>query len=230
MLGEHNRLVRGRLERYLGEEVNTTGDGFLAMFASARGAIRCAASIRDATAGIGLPVRIGVHTGEVELLPGDIGGVAVHAAARVMALGGASDIMVSSSTRGLVEGDDLRFESRGAQEFKGLVDPARGLHPRRLIDNAMPAPHKRRISAGASSWTGAPGPPRDCDPAAAPASPLDTGGARCPCGRLGHHDQSDRTRTRSVARRFATIQEVAEELDIRVDLVPRGGRVTWTAC
>ena len=104
-------------------EVNTTGDGFLAMFASARGAIRCAASIRDATAAIGLPVRIGIHTGEVELLPGDIGGVAVHAAARVMALGGASDIMVSASTRGLVEDGDLRFESRGVQQLKGLSIP-----------------------------------------------------------------------------------------------------------
>ena len=123
LLGEHNRLVRSRLERYLGQEVNTTGDGFLAMFASARGAIRCAMSIRDATAGIGLPVRIGVHTGEIELLPGDIGGVAVHAAARVMALGGASDIMVSSSTRGLVEDDALRFESKGEQELKGLSAP-----------------------------------------------------------------------------------------------------------
>jgi len=122
-LGEHNRLVRARLERYLGQEVNTTGDGFLAMFASAVGAIRCAASIRDATAGLGLPVRIGVHTGEVELLPGDIGGVAVHAAARVMALGQASDVMVSSSTRGLVEDGGLRFESRGAQRLKGLPTP-----------------------------------------------------------------------------------------------------------
>ena len=123
LLGEHNRLVRGRLERYLGQEVHTTGDGFLAMFASARGALRCAVSIRDATAGIELPVRIGVHTGEIELLPGDIGGLAVHAAARVMALGGASDIMVSSSTRGLVEGGDLRFESRGEQQLKGLASP-----------------------------------------------------------------------------------------------------------
>jgi class 3 adenylate cyclase len=122
-LGEHNRLVRARLERYLGQEVNTTGDGFLAMFASAIGAIRCAASIRDATAGIGLPVRTGVHTGEVELLPGDIGGLAVHAAARVMALGGASDVMVSSTTRGLVEDGVLRFESRGVQPLKGLPTP-----------------------------------------------------------------------------------------------------------
>ena len=93
------------------------------MFASARGALRCAVSIRDATAGIELPVRIGVHTGEIELLPGDIGGLAVHAAARVMALGGASDIMVSSSTRSLVEGGDLRFESRGEQQLKGLASP-----------------------------------------------------------------------------------------------------------
>ena len=119
-LGEHNRLVRSRLERYLGREVNTTGDGFLAMFASAIGAIRCAASIRGATAGMGLPVRIGVHTGEIELLPGDIGGVAVHAAARVMALGRASDVMVSSSTYGLIEDRQLHFESRGAQHLKGL--------------------------------------------------------------------------------------------------------------
>ena len=122
-LGEHNRLVRARLERYLGKEVNTTGDGFLAMFASAVGAIRCAASIRDATAGIGLPVRTGVHTGEVELLPGDIGGLAVHAAARVMALGEASDVIVSSTTRSLVEDGGLRFTSRGVQSLKGLPAP-----------------------------------------------------------------------------------------------------------
>lgn len=122
-LGEHNRVVRARLERYLGTEVNTTGDGFLAMFASALGAIRCAASIRTAAEAIGMPVRIGVHTGEVELLPGDIGGVAVHAAARVMALGGASEVMVSSSTRGLVAEGDLRFESRGVQSLKGLPTP-----------------------------------------------------------------------------------------------------------
>ncbi len=122
-LGEHNRLIRTRLDRYLGKEVNTTGDGFLAMFASTVAAIRCAASIRDATAEMGLPVRIGIHTGEVELLPGDIGGLAVHAAARVMALGGASEIVVSSSTRALVEGDDLRFASQGVQQLKGLPAP-----------------------------------------------------------------------------------------------------------
>jgi class 3 adenylate cyclase len=122
-LGEHNRLIRARFDRYLGKEVNTTGDGFLAMFASALAAIRCAASIRDATAGIGLPVRIGVHTGEVELLPGDIGGLAVHATARVMAVGRESEVMVSSSARGLIEDGGIRFESRGAQDLKGLPSP-----------------------------------------------------------------------------------------------------------
>lgn len=122
-LSEHNRIVRMRFERYQAEEVNTTGDGFLAMFASARGAIGCAASIRDATDEVGLPVRIGVHTGEVELLPNDIGGIAVHTAARVMALGGPSDIVVSSSTRGLVEDGGLRFESKGVHRLKGLSSP-----------------------------------------------------------------------------------------------------------
>lgn len=122
-LGEHNRIVRTWLERYRGEEVSTTGDGFLAMFASARGAIGCAAAIRTATDAIGLPVRIGIHTGEVEVLPDDISGLAVHAAARVMGLGGASEVIVSASARGLVDDPALRFESRGTQELKGLPTP-----------------------------------------------------------------------------------------------------------
>lgn len=122
-LGEHNRVVRTRLERYPAEEVNTTGDGFLAMFASARGAIDCAASIREATDAIGLPVRIGVHTGEVELLPGDIGGVAVHVAARVMSLGGPSEIMVSAGARGMVEDGGHHFASTGKHQLKGVSSP-----------------------------------------------------------------------------------------------------------
>lgn len=122
-LGEHNRVVRTRLERYLGQEVKTTGDGFLAIFASALGAIRCAMAIRDATREIGLSVRIGVHTGEVELLRGDIGGMAVHVAARVMALGAASEILISAGTRGLVEDPVLRFETRGSQRLKGVPYP-----------------------------------------------------------------------------------------------------------
>jgi class 3 adenylate cyclase len=80
-------------------------------------------AIRDAVRGLDIQVRIGVHTGEVEILPDDVGGVAVHAAARIMGLGGASEIIVSAVTRDLVEGSELRFEDRGRHEVKGLARP-----------------------------------------------------------------------------------------------------------
>ena len=83
----HNRLIRAQFDRFRGREVNTTGDGFLATFGSAAGAIRSAVAMRDAVRGLGIELRIGIHTGEVEVLPNDIGGVAVHAASRIMALG-----------------------------------------------------------------------------------------------------------------------------------------------
>ncbi len=120
VLAEHNRLVRAQFDRFRGREVSTTGDGFLATFNSAGGAIRAAVAMRDAVRALGIEVRIGVHTGEVEVLPDDVGGVAVHATARIMALGGPSEIVVSSVTRGLVEGTDLRFEARGRHQVKGL--------------------------------------------------------------------------------------------------------------
>jgi class 3 adenylate cyclase len=123
LLTEHNRVIRAQFDRFRGHEVNTTGDGFIATFASAAGALRCGAAIRDATRELGLELRIGVHTGEVEVLPNDIGGVAVHAAARIMALGGASEVIVSSVTRGLAEGSGLRFEERGRHQVKGLELP-----------------------------------------------------------------------------------------------------------
>ncbi len=123
VLAEHNRLTRAALDRFRGREVNTTGDGFLATFGSAAGALRAAVAMRDAVRGLGIELRIGIHTGEVEVLPSDIGGVAVHAASRIMALGRASEIIVSSVTRGLVEGSDLRFEERGRHEVKGLEWP-----------------------------------------------------------------------------------------------------------
>jgi class 3 adenylate cyclase len=123
VLAEHNRLIRAQLERFRGREVNTTGDGFLATFGSAAGALRSALATRDAIRGLGIELRIGVHTGEVDVLPNDIGGVAVHAAARIMALGGASEIIVSSVTRGLVEGSGFRFSERGHHQVKGLERP-----------------------------------------------------------------------------------------------------------
>lgn len=123
LLGDHNRIIRAQLDRFRGREVNTTGDGFLATFGSAAAALRCAMGMRDGMGGLGIEIRIGIHTGEVEVLPNDIGGVAVHAAARIMALGQASEVIVSSVTRGLVDGSGLMFEERGRHHVKGLEQP-----------------------------------------------------------------------------------------------------------
>jgi class 3 adenylate cyclase len=123
VLSEHNRLARAQFDRFRGREVSTTGDGFLATFNSAGAAIRAAIAMREAVRGLGIEVRIGVHTGEVEVLPDDIGGVAVHAASRIMGLAGGSEIVVSSVTRGLVEGGDFPFEPRGRHTVKGLERP-----------------------------------------------------------------------------------------------------------
>ncbi|HWP00634.1 MAG TPA: adenylate/guanylate cyclase domain-containing protein [Methylococcus sp.] len=97
VLTDHNRLVRAQLLRFGGSEVNTTGDGFLATFRSAIAALRCAAAIVDVVREAGIEVRAGVHTGEVEIMGSDVGGVAVHAAARIMGLAGASEVYVSAS-------------------------------------------------------------------------------------------------------------------------------------
>jgi len=123
LLGEHDRLVRTQLDRSGGHEVNTTGDGFIATFQSAISALRCAAAIRDGVRSLGLQVRVGVNTGEVELVDNDVRGVTVHAAARIMALAGPSEILTSDLTRALVAGSGLHFVERGAHEVKGFDQP-----------------------------------------------------------------------------------------------------------
>lgn len=123
LLADHNRVIRACLDRYGGREVNTTGDGFLAMFSSAGAALSAAAAMRAGTNQMGVGVRVGVHTGEIELLPDDIGGLAVHAAARIMSLGGDSEVIVSAVTRDLVDARLYRLEERGAFELKGLDHP-----------------------------------------------------------------------------------------------------------
>ena len=123
VLSDHNRLVRAQLHRFGGSEVNTTGDGFLATFRSAVGALRCAAAIVEGLRDTGIEVRIGVHTGEVEPIGDDIGGVAVHATARVMALAGPSEVLTSAMTVGLAEGSGLVLERQGAKVVKGLERP-----------------------------------------------------------------------------------------------------------
>ena len=123
VLREHNRVTRVLIERYRGTEVDTTGDGFLATFPSAASALRCALAIRDAMRPLGLEVRIGVHSGEVEGAGSSITGINIHATARIMALAGASRIFVSSVARGLAEGSGLSFEDAGRHEVKGIERP-----------------------------------------------------------------------------------------------------------
>jgi class 3 adenylate cyclase len=120
MLLAHNVAMRTEIERFRGRELKTTGDGFLASFDSASRAVRCGQAMVAATRAGGLDVRVGCHTGEVELVHGDAHGVAVHAAARVMALAGAGQVFVSWTTRDLLAGSPISVETAGSHELKGL--------------------------------------------------------------------------------------------------------------
>jgi pimeloyl-ACP methyl ester carboxylesterase len=126
LLARHNDAVRQQLARFSGEEIDTAGDGFLALFDGPARAIRCGLGVRDALRELGLDVRAGVHTGEVERPAGDKPrGIAVHVGARVMSLAGAGEVFVSATTRDLVAGSGLEFEDRGEQELKGVDGPRR---------------------------------------------------------------------------------------------------------
>jgi class 3 adenylate cyclase len=116
----HNTRLRDQLNTFRGREVKTTGDGFLAIFDSATRAVRCGAAMARSASTMGLPIRVGVHTGEVELVGNDARGLAVHAAARVMSLGGPDEVLVSSTTYDLLEGSGLNLEEAGTHEMKGL--------------------------------------------------------------------------------------------------------------
>jgi len=120
LLDAHDAVVRSQLTRFRGREVNTSGDGFLAMFDGPQRAIRCAMSIRDAVQALGIEVRAGLHTGECEIRGDDIGGIGVHIGARGSGLAGPNDVLVSSTLRDLVIGSGLAFEERGAHELKGV--------------------------------------------------------------------------------------------------------------
>ena len=120
LLDAHDAVVRSQLSRFRGREVNTSGDGFLAMFDGPQRAIRCAMAIRDAVQVLGIEVRAGLHTGECEVRGDDIGGIAVHIGARVSALAGSGEVLVSSTLRDLVIGSGLEFEDRGIHELKGV--------------------------------------------------------------------------------------------------------------
>jgi class 3 adenylate cyclase len=120
LLTVHDELTRRLVEAVGGRLVKTTGDGILATFDGPGRAIHCAAALRDELAGIGVQLRAGVHTGEVELREDDVGGIAVHIAARAMAAARQGEILVSRTVRDLVAGSDVTLEDRGIYLLKGI--------------------------------------------------------------------------------------------------------------
>ena len=122
LLASHHDAVRHLLARYRGREIDTAGDGFLAMFDGPARAVRCARSIVDAVRPFGLEIRAGCHTGEIALDGDEVRGIAVHIGSRVGALAGPSEVLVSSTVKDLVAGSGLVFEDRGEHELKGVPD------------------------------------------------------------------------------------------------------------
>jgi class 3 adenylate cyclase len=121
LLAEHDEAVRKELSRFGGREVKTIGDGFLAVFNGPPSrALRCARAVIGVARELGIDTRIGIHTGECELIEQDVGGMAVHIASRVSALAGAGEVLVSDMVRGTVVGGPFAFEERGSHELKGV--------------------------------------------------------------------------------------------------------------
>jgi class 3 adenylate cyclase len=122
LLEAHQKAVREDVERFRGREVKTLGDGSLATFDGPARAIRCGQAIAETARSLGLEDRIGIHSGEVEVMGDDVGGIAVHIAARVGALAGAGEVLVTSTVKDLVAGSDIQFDDRGEQQLKGIPD------------------------------------------------------------------------------------------------------------
>ncbi len=120
LLEEHHATIRRNLARFRGHEVKTTGDGFLATFDGPARGVRCACAIADEIRPLGIEIRAGLHTGECEVMGGDFGGIAVHIGARVAALAGAGEVLVSSTVKDLVAGSGLRFSDYGVRSLKGV--------------------------------------------------------------------------------------------------------------
>ena len=120
VLEQHHASVRRELDHFRGQEITTTGDGFLATFDGPARAVRCAVAIRDRLHESGLEVRAGVHTGECERMGDNIGGLAVHIGSRVAGLAGAGEVLASSTVKDLVSGSGIVFEDRGAHSLKGI--------------------------------------------------------------------------------------------------------------
>jgi class 3 adenylate cyclase len=124
LLSAHDAAIRREVERYGGREVKTLGDGYIAAFdGPPSDALRCARTVVGAVRGLGIRIRAGLHTGECELIGGDVGGMAVHIAARVCDMAGPDEILTSGTVYGTVVGSGLDFEMRGAHELRGVPGP-----------------------------------------------------------------------------------------------------------
>jgi len=123
ILDRHDRLTADTVQEHRGRVVKSTGDGIVATFDGPARGVRCALDLVERMAGIGLDLRAGLHTGEVELRGSDVGGVAVHIGARVSALAGPGEVVVSRTVKDLMLGSDLGFEDRGVHTLKGISDP-----------------------------------------------------------------------------------------------------------
>ena len=120
LLMQHRALIRDELARARGREIDTAGDGFLASFDAPGRAIRCACAIREATRRLGIEVRVGLHTGECEVLGGKVAGIAVHTGARVAEQAGPGEVLVSSTVKDIVAGSELEFLDRGLHTLEGI--------------------------------------------------------------------------------------------------------------
>lgn len=120
MLDAHDRITDREVTDHGGRLIKTTGDGILATFDGPARAVRAATSIGEAVRELGVELRVGLHTGEVEVIGDDVGGIAVHIGARVMGKAGAGEVLVSSTVKDLVVGSEIGFEPRGSHELKGI--------------------------------------------------------------------------------------------------------------
>jgi class 3 adenylate cyclase len=120
VLGDHDAAVRSSLTRFHGHEVKTTGDGFLATFDSPGQAIHAAVAMVDSVAALGVSIRTGVHSGEIEVMGDDIGGIAVHIAHRISSVAQPGAVLVSSTVKELVDGSDIEFDDLGTHQLKGV--------------------------------------------------------------------------------------------------------------
>jgi pimeloyl-ACP methyl ester carboxylesterase len=140
LLDSHHGLVRRELTRFRGREINTAGDGFFAAFDGPARAIRCACAISDGVQSLGLKVRAGLHTGECEVMGDEIGGIVVHIGARIAALAGPGEVLVSSTVKDLVAGSGLSFQDRGAKPLKGVPGEWRLYSVERASNSAVSTP------------------------------------------------------------------------------------------